>query len=398
MNEDSARHCEERSDEAIQEPSRDSGLLRFARNDEKAMTTPSGPAPKTLRSVADLAAVGLTDPDRAAALEAVEERYSVAMTPEIAALIDPADPDDPIARQFLPDERELETRPEELADPIGDNAFSPTEGLVHRYPDRVLLKLLSVCPVYCRFCFRRETVGLGKGAGLSEEALDKALTYIAERPQIFEVILTGGDPLALSARRLRTVAERLAAIEHVAVLRVHTRAPTAAPRLVTPERLDAMKASGKAVYMVLHVNHARELSPDARAAVTAIQNAGVSTLSQTVLLAGVNDDADTLERLMRSLVAARITPYYLHHPDLAPGTGHFRIPLDEGRRLYAELARRLSGIALPSYVLDIPGGYGKVPLQQSHLERDGNGGWRVIDRSGCAHSYADEGRATAERA
>ena len=377
MTESSARHREKRSDEAIQEPP---AGPRSARNDA------------TSKSVVELAAAGLLEPARAETLRAVEARYSVAVTPEIAALIDPADPADPIARQFLPDLRELATLPQERADPIGDDAFSPTDGLVHRYSDRVLLKLLSVCPVYCRFCFRRETVGLGKGASLSEEALDKALAYVAGRPEIFEVILTGGDPLALSARRLRAVAERLAAIPHVAVLRIHTRAPTTAPRLVTAERLEALKASGKAVYMVLHVNHARELSAPAREAIARIQRAGISTLAQTVLLAGVNDDADVLEQLMRALVTAQITPYYLHHPDLAPGTGHFRLSLERGRALYGELARRISGVALPSYVLDIPGGYGKVPLQQSHLEGDEKNGWIVRDRAGRRHPYpADEG-------
>jgi lysine 2,3-aminomutase len=370
MNEETARRHEERGDDARAAPpeTRDEG------------------AAATLKSVADLIAAGLLDAAKAPALQNVEARYSVAVTPEIAALIDPADPRDPIARQFLPDARELETRPEERADPIGDDAFSPVDGLVHRYPDRVLLKLLSACPVYCRFCFRRESVGLGKGA-LSEEALARAIAYVAERPQIFEVILTGGDPLALSARRLRAVSERLAAIDHVAVLRIHTRAPTASPRLATRERLEALTASGKTVYMVLHVNHARELTPQALGAIALIQQAGVATLAQTVLLRGVNDDADTLERLMRSLVAARIKPYYLHHPDLAPGSAHFRLPIEDGRALHAELARRVSGLALPAYVLDIPGGFGKVPLQDAHLERDAAGDWLARDRSGRAHAY-----------
>lgn len=345
---------------------------------------------KTLLSVDELIAAGLLQAKHRERLRAVEERYSIAVTPEITGLIDPTDPDDPITRQFLPDERELETAAFERADPIGDDAHSPVPGLVHRYPDRVLLKLLSACPVYCRFCFRRESVGVGKDAGLSEQALDAALRYVEERPQIFETILTGGDPLVLSARRLRGLSERLARIPHVQVLRVHTRAPIVSPRLATLDRLRALTASGKAVYMVLHVNHPRELTREAVEAVERIRAAGIATLSQTVLLSGVNDAADTLERLMRALVAARIIPYYLHHPDLAPGTGHFRIGLDEGRRLYAELARRLSGLALPSYVLDIPGGYGKVPAQQSHVERDQNGDWRVTDRSGVAHSYPGE--------
>ncbi|OBS54489.1 lysine 2,3-aminomutase [Methylosinus sp. 3S-1] len=350
-----------------------------------------------MKSVADLVAAGLVAPEAAPALRAVEARYSVAVTAETAALLDRADPRDPIARQFLPDARELDTLPEELADPIGDDAFSPVEGLVHRYSDRVLLKLLSVCPIYCRFCFRRESVGLGKGGSLSETALTRALDYIAERPRIFEVILTGGDPLALSARRLGLLAERLREIAHVAVLRIHTRAPTVSPDLVTPERLAALTASGKAVYMALHVNHARELTPRAREAIARIQAAGVATLAQTVLLRGVNDDADTLETLMRALTALRVKPYYLHHPDLAPGTAHFRLSIEEGRALHGELARRISGIALPAYVLDIPGGYGKVPLQSPHIERNPAGDWLVRDRAGRAHAYPGEGAGRAAR-
>jgi lysine 2,3-aminomutase len=372
MTEETARRHEERGD------------ARAASTEPE--TRPDEGAAATLKSVDDLVAAKLLEPAQAPALRKVEARYSVAVTPEIAALIDPADPRDPIARQFLPDMRELVTRPEERADPIGDDAFSPTDGLVHRYPDRVLLKLLSACPVYCRFCFRRESVGLGKGA-LSDEALARALAYVADHSRIFEVILTGGDPLALSARRLRAVSERLATIDHVAVLRIHTRAPTAAPRLATRERLEALTASGKTVYMVLHVNHARELTPRALAAVRRIQEAGVATLAQTVLLRGVNDDADALERLMRGLVAARIKPYYLHHPDLAPGTAHFRLTIEQGRALHAELARRVSGLALPAYVLDIPGGFGKVPLQEAHVERDADGDWLARDRSGRTHAY-----------
>jgi lysine 2,3-aminomutase len=204
------------------------------------------------------------------------------------------------------------------------------------------------------------------------------------------VILTGGDPLALSARRLLGLSERLRDVGHVAVLRLHTRVPTAAPDLVTREKLAALTASGKAVYMALHVNHARELTPQARDAIARIQQAGVATLAQTVLLRGVNDDADTLEQLMRALTALRVKPYYLHHPDLAPGTSHFRVSIEDGRALHAELARRISGVALPAYVLDIPGGHGKVPLQRPHLERSPDGGWLVRDRSGRAHAYRDD--------
>ncbi len=279
---------------------------------------------KPLRSVSELAAAGLLSADPAT-LRDVETRYSVAVSPEIARLIDPDDPLDPIARQFLPDARELVTLPEERADPIGDEAHSPVLGIVHRYPDRVLLKLLTICPVYCRFCFRRETVGRGKGDLLGGAQVERALDYIAATPQIFEVILTGGDPLMLSARRLSAVARRLADMPHVALLRVHTRAPTATPELVTPERLAALHESQKALYVALHVNHARELSGAARASIARLRAAGATLLSQTVLLKGVNDDPDVLEALMRDLLSAGVKPYYLHHPDLAPGASHFRL-------------------------------------------------------------------------
>ena len=343
---------------------------------------------KTLISVSELASAGLIAPWREAALARVEARYSVAVTAEIAALIDRDDPDDPIAAQFLPDARELVTLPQELADPIGDEAHSPAPGVVHRYKDRVLLKLLTVCPVYCRFCFRRETVGRGKGGALGEKEIDAAMDYIAAHDEIFEVILTGGDPMMLSARRLSSVARRLARIPHVRVLRVHTRAPTAATELVTRARLDALNQSGKALYVAIHVNHPRELTPAARLSIERLRASGAILLSQTVLLSGVNDDADILERLMRELVASGVKPYYLHHPDLAPGTGHFRVDIDTGRGLYAELARRVTGVALPSYVLDIPGGYGKTPV--SRAEPDGEGGWVIEDRAGRSHAYRDE--------
>src|SRR5512136_1431285 len=343
---------------------------------------------KTLRSLTDLMSAGLSPAGVDEKLRAVAARYSVAVTPDVAAIIDRDDPADPIARQFLPDAHELMTLPQELADPIGDDAHSPVQGVVHRYPDRVLLKLLTICPVYCRFCFRRETVGAGKGDLLGEAEVQAALDYIAATPKIFEVILTGGDPLMLSARRLASVAGRLAAIEHVKILRVHSRAPTAAPELVTPERLAALRGSGKALYLALHVNHPRELSPAARAAIARLRAAGVTLLSQTVLLAGVNDDADTLEALMRHLLTLGVKPYYLHHPDLAPGTRHFRLNIEAGKRLHAELSRRLTGIGVPAYVLDIPGGFGKTPV--AGMEADGSGGFRVTDRTGRVHFYRDD--------
>lgn len=348
---------------------------------------PAPAATKTLQTIDDLVAASLVGKGEAAALDAVAERYSVAVTPEMAALIDAADPEDPIALQFLPDARELDLLPQERADPIGDDAHSPLPGIVHRYRDRVLLKLLTICPIYCRFCFRRESVGRGKGDVLSGEAAAAALDYIAARPQIFEVILTGGDPFALSARRLADVAARLATIEHVGVLRLHTRAPTAAPALVDPQRLAALQGAGKALHVVLHVNHARELAPPALEAIRRLRGAGATLHSQSVLLKGVNDDAATLEALCRALLREGVRPYYLHHPDLAPGTAHFRLSIAQGRLIHAELARRVSGLALPRYVLDIPGGFGKTPIEPGFIEELDDGSFLVRDREGREHAY-----------
>ncbi len=213
-----------------------------------------------LRNVTQLIERGLAPAEQRAELEQVAQRYAVTVPPALAALIDPTDRNDPIARQFVPDARELQASADENADPIGDDAHSPIEGVVHRYPDRVLLKLVHVCAVYCRFCFRREMVGPGKPTMLSKNALAGALDYIRAHKEIWEVILTGGDPLVLSPRRLREVMKALAAIDHVKVIRIHTRVPVAEPERISPELVRALKAKGKAVYVAVHVNHPRELT------------------------------------------------------------------------------------------------------------------------------------------
>jgi len=223
-----------------------------------------------------------------------------------------------------------------------------------------------VCAVYCRFCFRREMVGPSHEA-LSEAALDAALAYVARHAEIWEVVLSGGDPLILSPRRLSAVMGRLAAIEHVKVVRFHSRVPAVAPERVTQELVSALKCEGKAVFVALHANHPDELTPEARAACARIVDAGVPMLGQTVLLKGVNDDAEVLERLMRAMVETRIKPYYLHHADLAPGTAGFRTTIAEGQALMRALRARASGLCQPHYVLDIPGGYGKVPVGPGYL-------------------------------
>ncbi len=323
----------------------------------------------------------------------VAERYAISITPEMAALIDPADPNDPIGLQFLPDLRELDALPQERLDPIGDQTHAPVEGVVHRYPDRALLKLLHVCPVYCRFCFRRETVGPGGASSLSPEAFSGALDYVRAHPEIWEIILTGGDPLAMSPRRLKEVMLALSGIAHVKIVRLHTRVPAVDPSRINAEMTDALKAFGRSVYVALHANHARELTPAARAACARIVDAGMPMVSQSVLLAGVNDDPDTLADLMRAFVECRIKPYYLHHPDLAPGTSHLRVDIARGREIVAALRGRISGLCQPDYVLDIPGGYGKVPLSESAAQALSDQSWRVTDYNGGVHNYADPRKA-----
>jgi lysine 2,3-aminomutase len=341
-------------------------------------------AADTLRTPQALARAGLIAPERLPALERVAAQYAVAITPALVELIDPADPTDPIALQFLPQEAELEVGAVESADPIGDAAHSPVEGIVHRYPDRVLLKITHTCATYCRFCFRREMVGPDGLKPLTTAQLDAALAYVAERPQIWEVIVTGGDPLVLSPRRLRDLMDRLARIDHVKVVRFHTRVPAVDPAAVTDELVAALKSPGKAVYVALHANHPRELSPAARAACARIVDAGVPMISQTVLLRGVNDDPKTLGALMRAFVETRIKPYYLHQGDLAVGTSHLRTTVAEGQALMKAMRGRFSGLCQPTYVLDIPDGHGKVPIGPTYLSEEIGG---VEDPNGAIHPY-----------
>jgi lysine 2,3-aminomutase len=350
--------------------------------EDRDVRSPAGP---TLRRGADLVAAGLIPQDRLSEIERVAARYALTVTPDVAALIDPEDPADPIAAQFIPSDAELRTTPEERADPIGDDAHAPIKGIVHRYPDRVLLKPVHVCPVYCRFCFRREVVGPG-GAALTPKELAAALDYIRERPAIWEVILSGGDPLMQAPRRLAGLIVALDAIPHVGVIRIHTRLPVVDPGRVTPELVAALAAE-KAVFVVLHANHPRELTAAVGEACRRMTQAGIPLLSQTVLLRGVNDDPAVLTALMRALVANRVKPYYLHHGDLARGTSQFRTGIAEGQALLRAMRGDVSGLCQPSYVLDLPGGHGKVPIGPNYLTPSDAGRYVVEDYQGRRHAY-----------
>ncbi len=349
----------------------------------------------TLRQPAELIGGGLAPAADLADLERVAARYAIAVTPDIAGLIDTNDPNDPIARQFIPSPLELASAPGEHADPIGDDVYTPVPGIVHRYPDRVLFKLVHVCAVYCRFCFRREMVGPGKASALPDAAYRDALDYIRKHTEIWEVILTGGDPLMLSPRRLAEIMADLSAIDHVKIIRIHTRVPVAAPARIDPDMADALRVDGATTWIAVHANHPRELTAAARAACKRFTDAGIPLVSQTVLLRGVNDEAATLEALMRAFVECRIKPYYLHHGDLAPGTAHLRTTVEQGQELMRGLRGRVSGLCQPEYVLDIPGGHGKAPIGPNYLSDASSGErelfsgtrYRIVDYCGDVHLY-----------
>ena len=338
-----------------------------------------------LSSPKQLVEAGLIPPDHIGAVTEACATLPVSVTAHVAGLIDPALPDTPITKQFVPSPQETETQDAELTDPIGDIPHSPVAGIVHRYPDRVLLTPVLTCPVYCRFCFRREAVGDGL---LSSAELDAALEYIRRHTDIWEVMLSGGDPLILSPRRLSQIINALDEIDHVQIIRIHTRVPVVDPKRITDTLVSALKRETP-VFVVLHCNHADELVTEAERAIAKLVDNGFPMLSQSVLLKEVNDDPETMADLMKKLVRCRVKPYYLHHGDKARGTSHFRTTLAAGRAIMSKLRGRLSGMCQPTYVLDIPGGHGKTPAGESSLRALDNGDWLVTDWQGNTHSYRD---------
>lgn len=336
---------------------------------------------KTIRTLADLAQQQLVKANDIPVLQSIVDDFSLAITPQMHQLIDKNNPDDPIAKQFVPSVQELVISKQENIDPIGDDVHKKVKGLVHRYPDRCLFMPVQVCPVYCRFCFRKEKVGESSQT-ISPSEIEAALSYIENHPEIWEVIITGGDPLILKPAMLKKYIGRLSAITHVEVIRIHTRVPVVDSARINEEMIDALKCD-KAVYVALHANHPNEFSPAALKACAMLVDAGIPMLSQTVLLKGLNDNIETLSALMRCFIKNRIKPYYLHHCDLARGTQHFRTTIAEGQRLMKELRGRFSGLCQPMYVLDIPGGFGKVPVGPSYVDEEGN----IEDYRGVIHQY-----------
>jgi lysine 2,3-aminomutase len=320
------------------------------------------------------------------ALRPAAQAFKTRVPRHYLALVDWDDPDDPIRRQVVPAPEELRFAPGEREDPIGDLRHSPAPRLTHRHADRVLLYPTYHCAVYCRFCFRKEALS-DIDQGYTQRALEPAFEYIARQPALREVILTGGDPLMLRDDHLEHVRGRLEAIGHLRLLRLHTRVPVALPQRVTPELVAALRGR-LMVAVVTHFNHPREITPQAATACQRLREAGFMLLNQTVLLRGINDDAATLRALFQELVyTLGAKPYYLHHCDLTRGLRHFRTTIDEGLALMGSLRGELSGLCLPTYVLDLPGGHEKVPLGPSSVRgRDGRH-WSFVDHHGHEHAY-----------
>jgi lysine 2,3-aminomutase len=312
--------------------------------------------------------------------------FKVRVPASHVALIDWDDPDDPIRRQAIPSALELEYLEGELEDPIGDAAHSPVPRVTHRYPDRALLYPTYICSMYCRHCFRKESVN-DAGSGYSLAAIEPALAYFARTPALREVILTGGDPLTLTDWQLREVREHLEAIDHLRLLRIHTRVPVTLPTRVTPQLVEAL--SGRLqVCLVTHFNHPREIVPEAQQACRRLRMAGFMLLNQSVLLAGVNDTPEIMAELCQELVySLGAKPYYLHHCDLTRGVSHFRTTIDRGLELMRALRGRLSGVCQPTYVLDLPGGHGKIPLGPSYVEQHEGCDWVFTSYQGERREY-----------
>ncbi len=320
-----------------------------------------------VRRAADLRRLPVAEAD-----QAVAATFKVRVPASHLSLIDWQNPEDPIGRQALPSARELEFLDGELEDPIGDALHSPVPRVTHRYPDRALLYPTYVCSMYCRHCFRKESVN-DEEAGYSLAALRPALDYFARAPALREIILTGGDPLTLADDQLRELRRHLEDIPHLRMIRIHTRVPVTLPTRVTPELVDALRGR-LMTCVVTQFNHPREITAEAREACRLLRTAGFMLLNQTVLLAGVNDSVEIMKELCQELVyALGAKPYYLHHCDLTRGISHFRTSIDRGLEIMRALRGHLSGVCVPTYVLDLPGGDGKIPLGPNYVQtRDGN--------------------------
>jgi len=318
-----------------------------------------------LTSADDLARVIALSPDERAGLAASAHLFRIGITPYYASLMDPVHASCPIRLQAIPRTAEADIRDEELRDPLGEDSHNPAPSVIHKYPDRVLFLVVDRCGIYCRHCNRRRLVGGDEPPTTAD--LEAGLEYIARTPRIRDVLLSGGDPLVLSTRRLTHLLGRLRAIPHVEIVRIGTRLPVVCPMRIDAELTSALRAYHP-LFVNTHFNHVKELTPDARAACERLVDAGIPVGNQTVLLRGINSSVRALRALMRALVRSRVRPYYLFQGDTVIGTDHLRTPVDTAMELYRGLRGWMSGMCVPELVLDAPGGGGKVPIVPSYLE------------------------------
>jgi lysine 2,3-aminomutase len=331
--------------------------------------------------------IALTDSERRGAERAEAHGLPLRITPYYLSLADPRDPQCPIRRQCVPDARENDEVPGDLVDPLGEVAHEVAPHLVRRYPDRVLLLATDRCAVYCRFCTRSRMVGAGDGAA-SLDTLAPAFEWLRGHPEIRDVIVSGGDPLAMATGRIVKVVAALRAVPSIETIRLATRVPVTLPMRVTSELLRALRAYHP-LWVMTHFNHPKELTHEAVGACERLADSGFPVMNQSVLLAGINDDAGVLTNLFRGLVRARVRPYYLLQADPVRGTGHLRTPLACGIELMDQLQGRLSGIALPKLVCDTPGGRGKVPLSRDYVVERAPGRTRLVTFRGEEVDYWD---------
>jgi lysine 2,3-aminomutase len=329
----------------------------------------------------------LSDAELEGARAAEAAGLPLLVTPYYLGLIEADNPECPIRRQVVPHADEARTVPGDLADPLGEQAHEVAPDLIRRYPDRALIFATDRCAVYCRFCTRSRLVGAGGGAR-SEERLAPAFAYLEAHPEVRDVIVSGGDPLAMSTERVLAVVARLRQIPSVETIRLATRVPVVLPQRVTGELLSALRPHHP-LWVMTHFNHPRELTPASRGALGRLADAGFPVMNHTVLLRGVNDDAATLTALFRGLVRERARPYYLLQTDPVRGSSHLRTPLETGLRLMGELQGRLSGIALPKLIVDTPGGFGKVPVGPNYVVERAGKLTRFVSPRGVEVEYWD---------
>lgn len=339
-------------------------------------------------------ALRLTSEEREGALRAEQQGLPISVTPHYLALCDRDDPTCPIRKQCVPHLAEAEQVAGDMADPLGEEAHEVAPHLVQRYPDRVLLLATDRCAVYCRFCTRSRLVGHGGGAR-SLDSLSAAFEYIAAHPRIRDVIVSGGDPLAMSTERIVALLTRIRSIDHVETIRLATRVPVTLPQRVTSELLDAIRPFHP-LWVMTHFNHPKELCGESAQACLRLVDAGFPVMNQTVLLRGINDDPMVLENLFRGLIRLRVKPYYLLQADPVKGTSHLRTPLQRGIDLFEQLQGRLSGIALPKLIVDTPGGMGKVPVGPDYIVSRKPGETVLRTHRGVQVSYFDPPRDSSE--